>query len=30
MGNYFMGMDYGTGGCKVCIIDENEIGRAHV
>ena len=23
MGNYFMGMDYGTGGCKVCIIDEN-------
>lgn len=23
MGNYFMGMDYGTGGCKVCIIDEH-------
>lgn len=23
MGNYFMGMDYGTGGCKVCIINEN-------
>lgn len=23
MGNYFMGMDYGTGGCKVCIIDES-------
>lgn len=22
MGNYFMGLDYGTGGCKVCIIDE--------
>ncbi len=23
MGNYFMGLDYGTGGCKVCIIDEH-------
>lgn len=23
MGNYFMGLDYGTGGCKVCLIDEN-------
>lgn len=22
MANYFMGLDYGTGGCKVCIIDE--------
>lgn len=23
MGNYFMGMDYGTGGCKACIINED-------
>lgn len=23
MGAYFIGMDYGTGGCKACIIDEN-------
>lgn len=23
MADYFMGLDYGTGGCKVCIIDEN-------
>lgn len=22
MGSYFLGMDYGTGGCKACIIDE--------
>lgn len=22
MGNYFLGLDYGTGGCKGCIIDE--------
>lgn len=22
MGHYFLGMDYGTGGCKACIIDE--------
>lgn len=23
MANYFLGMDYGTGGCKACIIDDN-------
>lgn len=23
MGNYFLGLDYGTGSCKGCIIDEN-------
>lgn len=29
MADYFMGMDYGTGGCKVCIIDENADVKAY-
>lgn len=23
MGKFFLGLDYGTGGCKACLIDEN-------
>jgi xylulokinase len=26
---YFMGIDYGTGGCKACIIDENLTVRSY-